>query len=244
MYSTFKIKNTDWTEKNLRYVLCFFPLIGVCIGLLMCTTAFLMNHWGVGRTLQAVLFTVIPVLVTGGIHVDGYMDVSDARCSYGEREKKLSILSDPHIGAFAVIRVVIYFLLIFGLMSELKTENMIFIAIGYVYSRALSGYGVVTLKCAKLEGMLYTFAKGAELRKVRIVMILWCIACTVAFLFCQFSSGLICVIAGIASFVYYRTFAKREFGGITGDLAGWFLQNCELLILICVVGMQVIRGML
>jgi adenosylcobinamide-GDP ribazoletransferase len=24
----------------------------------------------------------------------------------------------------------------------------------------------------------------------------------------------------------------REFGGITGDLAGWFLQNCELAVLV------------
>ena len=48
----------------------------------------------------------IILLVTGGIHMDGYMDTMDALHSYGSREKKLEILKDSHIGAFAVIMTV------------------------------------------------------------------------------------------------------------------------------------------
>ena len=50
----------------------------------------------------------IILLVTGGIHMDGYMDTMDALHSYGNREKKLEILKDSHIGAFAVIMTVLY----------------------------------------------------------------------------------------------------------------------------------------
>ncbi len=52
---------------------------------------------------------LIPVWVTGGIHLDGYADTCDALSSYGDREKKLEILKDPHCGAFAVIRLCSYF---------------------------------------------------------------------------------------------------------------------------------------
>lgn len=63
---------------------------------------------GVPNVSRALIFLVLPVIVTGGIHVDGYMDTSDAIHSYGDREKKLSILKDSHIGAFAVIRLLVY----------------------------------------------------------------------------------------------------------------------------------------
>ena len=63
---------------------------------------------------QAAGFALIPVWITGGIHLDGYADTCDALSSYGDREKKLEILKDPHCGAFAVIRLCSYFLAYFA----------------------------------------------------------------------------------------------------------------------------------
>ena len=45
----------------------------------------------------------LPLLVTGGIHADGFCDTVDALSSHAEREKMLEILKDSHCGAFAVI---------------------------------------------------------------------------------------------------------------------------------------------
>lgn len=44
----------------------------------------------------------MPLLVTGGIHIDGFSDTMDALSSHAERQKKLEIMDDPHIGAFGV----------------------------------------------------------------------------------------------------------------------------------------------
>ena len=62
----------------------------------------------------------MPVAVTGGIHLDGYADTSDALSSYGDREKKLEILKDSHCGAFAVIRLCSYFVAYFGLCGSVQ----------------------------------------------------------------------------------------------------------------------------
>ena len=48
----------------------------------------------------------IPLVITGGFHVDGFMDTMDALCSNQGRERKLEILKDPHTGAFACIFLV------------------------------------------------------------------------------------------------------------------------------------------
>ena len=37
-------------------------------------------------------------------------------------------------------------------------------------------------------------------------------------------------VGAALTFLYYYRMAKKEFGGITGDLAGYFLQVCELVL--------------
>lgn len=77
----------------------------------------------------------------------------DAKPSYAPREKKLEIMSDPHVGSFAVIFTVLYFILQFGLFTEIDGVRAAIIpACGFVLSRTLSGFAAVTFKCAKKDG--------------------------------------------------------------------------------------------
>ena len=105
MFSALPVPQFAWNQKNMRYAMCAFPLIGVVIGGLWC----LCGALPLPMPAKAAGFCLIPVWVTGGIHLDGYADTCDALSSYGDREKKLEILKDPHCGAFAVIRLCSYF---------------------------------------------------------------------------------------------------------------------------------------
>ena len=105
MFSALTVPQFAWNQKNMRYAMCAFPLIGVVIGGLWC----LCGALPLPMPAKAAGFCLIPVWVTGGIHLDGYADTCDALSSYGDREKKLEILKDPHCGAFAVIRLCSYF---------------------------------------------------------------------------------------------------------------------------------------
>ena len=69
---------------------------------------------------------LVPVFVTGGIHVDGLLDTSDALSSWQERSRRLEILKDSHAGAFAVITAAVYFIAWYGAYSQLfnSAENM------------------------------------------------------------------------------------------------------------------------
>ena len=105
MFSAVPVPQFGWNEKNMRYALCAFPLVGLLCGALWCVCGVL----PLPAPAQAAGFCLVPVWVTGGIHLDGYADTCDALASYGDREKKLEILKDPHCGAFAVIRLCSYF---------------------------------------------------------------------------------------------------------------------------------------
>lgn len=92
--------------------MCFFPVVGVIIGALVFGAGqLILRYTECGKLFFAAVMTMIPVAVTGGIHLDGFADTIDAVSSYKDREKKLEILKDPHTGAFAVIGLCAYFLL-------------------------------------------------------------------------------------------------------------------------------------
>lgn len=76
---------------------------------------------GFGALLRGAVGALLPILVTGGIHMDGFMDTSDALASWQSPEKRLEILKDSHVGAFAVLGCAGYLLLDAALLSELPT---------------------------------------------------------------------------------------------------------------------------
>ena len=233
-YSKIPMPAVEWEENSMKYSMCFFPFVGAVVG--FCCLCFYrgLHFIGAGQILTAVVLTALPLILTGGIHMDGFLDTMDAKSSYKQREEKLKILKDPHTGAFAIIYGIVYFLLSFGLFSEVRFKTMPFVALGYVFSRILSGLSVTALKKAKKEGMAASCAEAAA-KQVKWILIAELVFCMAGYFWMHPIYGGSCILAGLGCFFYYRRMAYRIFGGITGDLAGYFLQLCELLILAVVV---------
>lgn len=147
MFSALPMPQFAWNEKNMRYALCAFPLIGVVIGALWC----LCGALPLPDFARAAGFCLMPVWVTGGIHLDGYADTCDALSSYGDTAKKLEILKDPHCGAFAVIRLCSYFIAYLALCVCVQFTPRVGVlwTLALVGERALSGLAVAAFPMAK-----------------------------------------------------------------------------------------------
>ena len=186
---------------------------------------------------RAAGFCLIPIWVTGGIHLDGYADTCDALCSYGDTQKKLDILKDPHCGAFAVIRLCSYFVAYFALCCCVQFTPQVGAVwlLALVLERACSGYAVAAFPLAKNTGLAHTFATAADRTTVRRV--LGCLSIVLAVALFALGGGVLVLAAGVALWRYHRV-AVKQFGGITGDLAGWFLQKAELYMLAALVFCQ------
>lgn len=236
MYSAIPMPRVKWCEENRRYALCFFPLIGVIIGalLMMWYTFYEGGHFK--EWLFAALACIFPLWISGDIHMDGYCDVLDAEGSHADRARRLEIMSDPHIGSFAAIGLGVYIVLQFGLFTQVDSRQAAaVVALGYVLSRALSGLAAVTFRSAKSEGALQSFVKPAH-RAAVIAALSAVTALTAAgMLFVDLIFGGAALAAAAGTLLFYRIFAYKRYGGITGDLAGFFLQLCELAILAAVV---------
>ena len=230
MYSKLPTPKTEWSDRSMAYVFCFFPWIGLVIGGLELIWFWLAEALHMGGLLFAAVALLLPIAVTGGIQLDGFCDTCDALGSHQSRERKLEILKDSHTGAFALIGLGCYLLLFTALWAEVQPCAAL--SLIPVLSRSLSGLCAVTLKNARGSGLLASFSQASDLRSNRIVLVLWLLAA---------AAGLVVlggwpVLAGAAlALGYYIYMSSHQFGGITGDLEGWFVQICELLCLAAMV---------
>ena len=239
MYSTVPMPQIQWREDTMRYLFCFFPWIGLLTGGLCLGWAWFCRAWQVGARLFAGGMTLLPLIVSGGIHLDGLVDTADALYSRRETEKKLEILKDPHVGAFGVMACCGYLLASFALWGQVyETPRLIGLCcIGFFLSRCCSALAVVSFPAAKNSGLAHLFSSYADKKTVRVCcgFYLLLAGALLVWKFLWLGAAVLITIGFV--FVGFWHLCRKQFGGITGDLAGFFLQVAELAVLaVCTFG--------
>ncbi|MGI6634698.1 MAG: adenosylcobinamide-GDP ribazoletransferase [Christensenellales bacterium] len=228
-YTRLPLPRVEFREEDMQYVLCFVPLAGVLVGLFFWAWDMLAQAMAWGGALKAAGFTLIPLWVTGGFHMDGFLDTSDALASWQPREKKLDIMKDPHMGAFAVIRGGMYLLAMLALYSEVNTTGQVIaVALGFVLSRCVAILMCVVLPNARGSGMIQRFQQAQHRKAVCLAAGLFAfVSLTMGYIWAGPLMLLGAAAAGVVGLWFYAM-AQRQFGGITGDLAGYLVQMAEL----------------
>ncbi len=244
MYSKLPMPRVDWEEKALAWALCFFPLVGVVIGAVLYGWMVLAEFLHMGPALFAAIALLLPIALSGGIHLDGFCDTCDALSSHQSRERKLEILKDSHTGAFAIICCGLYLLVFFAAWWEVEPVGRAALALAPALSRSLSGLFAVTLPNARGTGMLATFTAPMDTLKARLVLLVWIAVCGAAMVLCAPVVGSAMLAGALLACLYYYRMSKRQFGGVTGDLAGFFLQTCELVMVLSAVVAQKVVAIL
>ena len=194
------------------------PVSGLIFGVIWQVCFDIINLTG---NLKGLIMMLLTLALTGGLHMDGFMDTCDAIFSHRDRETKLKILSDTHAGSFAVIGCVIILMAKTFLFAEIVNSQNIFII--PVYSRLGMAILLNNLPFAKSDGLAVTLGKlrrRSDNFYLLIMMLLLAfvnVKILVIMLSCLACWGIICV---------------KIFGGITGDLLGAFVEISEVIMLI------------
>ncbi len=228
MYSRIPMPRFDWESEDMKYHLIFFPWVGMVIAALEYLWRMLGDKFNIEVVAFVAVSIAIPLIVTGGFHVDGFMDTSDALSSWQDKEKRLEILKDPHIGAFAVIRLVIAILILAASLSVMDFKCFKVWLFSFFLSRVLSGISVVRFKNAKKDGLLNTESKTAGKNAVFGWLLAEGILGAVLMIITSPVVGALSLTTLLVCFFYYKKMAMDKFGGITGDLAGWFVCVSEV----------------
>jgi adenosylcobinamide-GDP ribazoletransferase len=205
----------------------FFPVAGALLGAIM--AAFV---WAAGPylppQLQASLLIIILVVLTGGIHLDGFMDSIDGLFSGRPRENKLEIMRDSRVGAFGVIGVICLLLLKFNLFAVIP--NFILIKLLIVVptlSRWNMSFAVVIFPYARREGLGTIYKKHSGIKELIWATIF---AAAVAILVLGIYGAILMVLGAVFTYLTGRKTTK-ELGGLTGDIYGFINELSEVILL-------------
>ena len=239
IYSRIPMPHFDWDKEDMRYHLIFFPWIGGVIGGLCFGCFKLFKLIELPLLLKIAVLSLIPLIITGGFHLDGFLDVNDALSSYGSKDKKLNILKDPHVGGFAMISLLIYSIFWGGALSYMLEHISDGTAAAYCLcfatSRAVSGISAIAFKKAKPDGMLNKETEGAGIT-CAVLLAFEAILCMAFMLWADLKAGFAVLAVSIPFLIYYRHKMYKQFEGVSGDTAGYFVTMCELL---CVIALAV-----
>lgn len=222
--------------KHLKRSVQTFPLLGLFQGMIYSLLFYFVHGFTpLSHTAAAFLLWLATILVTGGIHLDGWIDASDAYFSYQEPEKRLQIMKDPRTGAFGVISLIVLlscrFLFIYELTMNVQFIMFILIATIPFFSRTVMGVLLLTVKSAKKEGLGYMFQAAATKSDLWIYPVYIVILLVMVFYFVQTIHLIgILLAAAILCYLLCRRNAVKWFGGMTGDVLGATVEGTEMIL--------------
>lgn len=213
-----------WDEEARDKMLLFLPVVGLEIGAIWAGLAYLARLIGLPALVTGVILCACPFVLSGFIHLDGFLDVTDAVRSCRDLQRRREILKDPHVGSFAVIGCVLLMLAQFALFASAPDDAdlRILILIPAV-SRCCSVLAVSTLR--PMHTSQYAARKKSKTH-ICIMAGTLCAAVTAGFLLCgKYGFALLgCLLGyGLALCRGYRSL-----NGMNGDISGYALTVGEL----------------
>ena len=211
-----------WDEEARSRMLLFLPLVGLEIGLLWAGLGFGLGALNCPGAVTALILAVWPFLATGFLHLDGFMDVTDATLSCRNPEKRRQILKDPHVGSFAVIGCVLVILGQYVLFQAGEIRGWMLLFIPGV-SRCCSALAVTVLPA--METSQYA-GKKKNAAHVWILAFELLTMLAGAWVLCGLEA--ISLLGLIFGYLAALCRGYRSLGGMNGDISGYALTIGEL----------------
>ncbi|WP_273127421.1 adenosylcobinamide-GDP ribazoletransferase [Bacillus weihaiensis] len=217
-----------WEARSIKGALMSFVIVGYIIGGCLATTLYIMENT---FPPYATTFTLLSlwVFLTGGLHLDGLMDVVDALGSNASLTKKHEIMKDPHVGSFSVVALFFHlgwkaiFLHVI-ITSNYLTSAQLALVLLFIpaCSRLFALFLLYKGPLIKQEGLAYEWKRYLSGKEVLIAS---------SFLFIPLliqpmMVGLLVsylILFFVASYRIHTTFQ-----GINGDIVGAAIEGGEL----------------
>lgn len=195
----------------------WFPLVGLCIGALLVAIA---AYSPFDRDLSAFAILLTWVLITGGLHLDGFGDSCDGLLAAVAPEERRRIMRDPRAGMWAVAGTI---LLLLGKWLAIRAAPAEMLILAPVLGRWALVLAAYAFPSVSETGMAATFRDGLGRRQVLIASV-W-----VVILLTQIELTALALGSCVFALVFGRWAARRLGGGLSGDIYGAICELTELL---------------
>lgn len=227
MFTAIPVPGKIWDEDARPVMTLFLPLVGLFIGAAWSLLAYLLGLSALPGPVRAAILCAYPFLVTGGIHFDGYLDVTDALKSWREPEERRRILKDPNVGSFAVLAGALLIMAQFALFASAGEDtDLVVLALIPTVSRTISALAVTVLRPMSVSEYSGAYRRGVKRSHAAALSALLALELAAGFVL----SGLAGLsLLGVAlGYIHHARRAFRSLDGMSGDISGYALTFGEL----------------
>ena len=232
MFTALPCPYRPWDEDARDLMLVCLPIVGTLLGLLWAALSTVASMWLV-HPLFAAVTAALPWLLTGFIHLDGYMDTCDAILSWRPLEQRLRILKDVHTGAFAVVGLGLLMLFSYASASALTADRLRTLLLIPVISRCGSAFCVLTLTPIGHSEYARTEGKGGQ--RLAVVA-MWAIAMAAGWIW--LGKPVIALAVETLAYALAMLWGYRTLKGVSGDVAGFALTVSECAALMALANLR------
>ena len=210
-----------WNENARRHMTQCLPLVGCIIGALWALAAWLLRS--APLAIRALILAALPWILSGFLHLDGYMDVCDAVLSRRDLETRQRILKDSHCGAFAVIGIVLLALSQWSVFLSAERIALLPLAAIPVASRACAALAVQLLRPLGTSQYAAMTRRGIPLFPALMLLLALILPAALC------GAAGFAPLAAAAAYGLAAWYGVRQLGGMNGDISGFALSLGELL---------------
>jgi adenosylcobinamide-GDP ribazoletransferase len=201
-----------------------FPLVGAAIGLVLVVVWQILSGFFPVHVL-AVLVLALWIVLTGGLHLDGWADCWDALAASAPPEKRREILKDSRLGTFGAVGLILLLAAKAGAMARPDLPILILFLAPVVGRGAM--VIVVQGTVHRGHGMAASFVSGLDSRTVGWVWGLTIVAAVAAGW-----RGIFAAALAIAAAFGFRRLAESRLQMVNGDVLGGACELSEAVVLV------------
>lgn len=229
------VKQTDWSLESFGKSVKFFPLIGAVLGSIIAGCYYIVSHYlplfdiNISANFIAIIIFILGILLTGGLHCDGFMDTADGVFSGRSRERMLEIMKDSCVGSNAVVAFFILSILKIAFLIEIPSDKLIIaLFLAPIISRCNMVLAITKFPYARLDGMGKAFAQYADKYTFYLSLLF-----TLLLVLPWGKIAAITLGVSLISGYLLSKYLTNILGGLTGDTYGALTEIIEVVVLAC-----------
>jgi len=227
-------RRREVSPEELGRSTAYFPVVGLIIGLILAGLNWLLSLILPPAVVNALLIVVL-VLITGALHLDGFVDTCDGIAGHKSVEDRWRVMHDSRAGAFGIVGVVLLLLVKYVSLNSVPpvfmTATLLFMP---VVSRWAMVYAIFVYPYARPSGLGIAFKQATRWPQFTAATVITLVVAVA--LFPLFSlTGLLVMFGVWIVTVVFSLYLKCKFSGLTGDTYGAVNEVAEVMVLVLAV---------
>ncbi|MFH1777985.1 MAG: adenosylcobinamide-GDP ribazoletransferase [Candidatus Omnitrophota bacterium] len=215
------------SHKDFGRALAYFPVVGLCIGLLLVLVLLVFNF--LPQAVIAALLLIVCAAITGGLHLDGFIDTCDGLGAGKTPEESLEIMHSSTTGAIGVVAIVLLLILKYTIFISIP-DNVLWklLILMVVFARWIQVWTCFFSKYVREDGKAKHFVEQAAKEEVKTGLIFT----VCAFVLLLGIKGLVLFFVSLMPVYVFVNWIEKKIGGMTGDTIGAVSEAAEISLLL------------